>query len=73
VAKQLFLIAVMAMFIIIIGTFFIPSEPPKKEAADRRLDWIGAGIISLSLCLFSFSINQGGLVDRGWKHACTSP
>jgi len=67
-----FLPAGWALVVMVIGVSVIPSEPPKKETDDRRVDWVGAGIITFGLSLFSFSITQGGLVEGGWKNACES-
>jgi len=67
---QFFILAGLAFLAVILGALVIPQEPPKMNTKDRRVDWLGAGIIPLALSLFSFSITQGGLVTGGWHNAC---
>ncbi|ORX41202.1 major facilitator superfamily domain-containing protein [Kockovaella imperatae] len=48
--------------------FVIPMDKdPKRRLVDRRIDMIGAVLITLAISLLSFSITQGGLVHRGWR------
>ncbi|WWD15702.1 hypothetical protein CI109_100124 [Kwoniella shandongensis] len=57
----------LALFPLIVGWYVIPAEPPKVHVTNRRVDWIGAAIITSGLALFCFSITQSGLVENGWK------
>ena len=67
---QFFTFASLALVLAVTGTMVIPAEAPKKLVLDRRVDWLGAVIITFALSLFSFSITQGGLVRGGWTNAC---
>ncbi|KAK8870017.1 hypothetical protein IAR55_000587 [Kwoniella newhampshirensis] len=62
-----FILGGLALFPVVIGWFVIPDEPTKVHVANRRIDWIGAGIITSGLALFCFSITQSGLVENGWR------
>ncbi|WWC69719.1 uncharacterized protein I206_103662 [Kwoniella pini CBS 10737] len=63
-----FILAGLALIPIVAGTFVIPRDPPQTITAttNRRIDWLGAFLITAGLCLFSFAITQSGLVENGW-------
>ncbi|WVQ70376.1 uncharacterized protein L199_008603 [Kwoniella botswanensis] len=63
-----FILAGLALIPIVAGTFVIPHDPPKMVTAttNRRVDWLGAFLITAALSLFSFAITQSGLVENGW-------
>lgn len=46
----------------------VPRDPPQSDA-DRRVDWIGAAIITSSLVVLQFVLAQGQVV--GWATGCT--
>lgn len=41
--------------------------PDRGLDPDRRIDWIGAAIITIGLVLFQFSISDGESAPQGWK------
>ncbi|WWC61415.1 uncharacterized protein I303_103998 [Kwoniella dejecticola CBS 10117] len=63
-----FILAGLALIPIVAGAFVIPRDPPKMitTTTNRRVDWLGAFLITAGLCLFSFAITQSGLVQNGW-------
>lgn len=65
-----FFLAGLALLCVIMGYIVIPSELPRQQDVNRRIDWLGAAITTLALTLFIFSIVQGGLVQAGWQNAC---
>lgn len=66
-----FVLSGLALIPLILGAIVIPTVPRKvaadKESANRRIDWLGAFLITAALSLFSFSLTQSGLVENGWK------
>nr|XP_019043023.1 hypothetical protein I302_08733 [Kwoniella bestiolae CBS 10118]OCF21953.1 hypothetical protein I302_08733 [Kwoniella bestiolae CBS 10118] len=78
-----FLIAGFGILPIITGIIYIPSDdkitPSRASPSDisgndpngvdrsKKVDWIGAGLITVGLSLLLFSVTQAGLVERGWK------
>ena len=40
---------------------------------DRRVDWIGATMITSGLVLFTFAIGDGETAPRRWKTGCEHP
>ncbi|KAK6902648.1 hypothetical protein I203_107906 [Kwoniella mangroviensis CBS 8507] len=84
-----FLIAGFGILPIITGIFYIPSDekttPPRGQLTDipddpagkmeksRKVDWTGAGLITVGLSLLLFSFTQAGLVDEGWKTPYVPP
>ncbi|TXT15777.1 hypothetical protein VHUM_00280 [Vanrija humicola] len=41
--------------------------PDRGLDPDRRIDWIGAAVITVGLVLFQFSISDGESAPQGWK------
>ncbi|WVQ78177.1 hypothetical protein IAT38_000260 [Cryptococcus sp. DSM 104549] len=46
-----------------------PSETPDTpgRGGSRKVDWVGAGLVTLALTLLLFSVTQSGLVETGWR------
>ncbi|KAJ6480375.1 MFS general substrate transporter [Mycena sanguinolenta] len=63
-----FLFAGMAALCFIGGIFTIDSDIPSPDT-DRRIDWIGAFLITAGLALLLFVLGQGQLAPHGWKTA----
>ncbi|TDL21098.1 efflux transporter [Rickenella mellea] len=61
-----FLGAGLASLCFIGGCFTIDADPPSKEE-DRRVDWIGATLVTTGLVLITFVLGQGELAPQGWK------
>ncbi|TDL21101.1 MFS general substrate transporter [Rickenella mellea] len=61
-----FLSAGLASLCFIGGCFTIDADLPSKEE-DRRVDWIGATLVTTGLVLITFVLGQGELAPQGWK------
>lgn len=67
-----FILAGLSLFPVVGGVLSIPPEPSKKDNGNRRIDWMGAFLITAGLSLFSFALTQSGLVEKGWRTPCKS-
>ncbi|KAK6902850.1 efflux protein [Kwoniella mangroviensis CBS 10435] len=61
----LFLLAGLAFFISVVALFTIPSDVPHSD--DKRIDWIGAALVTVGLILLQFTISAGQTAPHGWK------
>jgi hypothetical protein len=50
--------------------FFVPRD--SVQAIDRRVDWIGGGLVTIGLILLNFVIADAQNASNGWKTWCTS-
>lgn len=49
------------------------ADKPSTETV-KRVDWIGASLITVGLVLIMFVLGQGELAPQGWKTPCeTAP
>ncbi|EGN99471.1 hypothetical protein SERLA73DRAFT_182421 [Serpula lacrymans var. lacrymans S7.3] len=48
------------------GIFSFDADKPSMEA-DRRVDWIGAGLVTVGLVLIVFVLSEGDIAPDGWK------
>ena len=68
-----YFLAGLASFIGIGAIFVIDSDATRLEAsptdmeADKRIDWIGGLVITAAVCLFTFSLTDSGIAERGWR------
>ncbi|WVQ98567.1 hypothetical protein IAU59_005694 [Kwoniella sp. CBS 9459] len=62
-----FILAGMALIPIVLGFFTIPNDQVKATpGGNRKIDWLGAFIITTALSLFTFALTQSGLTAKGW-------
>ncbi|TXT07461.1 hypothetical protein VHUM_03181 [Vanrija humicola] len=61
-----FVLGGLAVIPLVLGLFVIPRDLAKHQATDKRIDWLGGFLITAALCLFTFSITQSGIADKGW-------
>ncbi|WWC69544.1 uncharacterized protein I206_103486 [Kwoniella pini CBS 10737] len=61
----LFLLAGMAFAIACISLWTIPSDFSHSD--DKRVDWIGAALVTVGLILLQFTISAGETASNGWK------
>jgi MFS family permease len=59
-------------FAVAIAGYFV-VVPDRHLDTDRRVDWIGAGIITVGLVLLQFSISDAESAPNGWKTGCELP
>ncbi|OCH86167.1 efflux transporter [Obba rivulosa] len=51
----------------LIGSFLtIPKDHPSQEA-DRRIDWLGAFLVTAALTLIIFVLSDGTIAPQGWR------
>ena len=50
--------------------FFVPRD--SIQAIDRRVDWIGGGLVTIGLILLNFVIADAQNAANGWKTWCKS-
>jgi len=50
--------------------FFVPRD--SVQAIDRRVDWIGGGLVTIGLILLNFVIADAQNASNGWKTWCKS-
>ncbi|KAG8923575.1 hypothetical protein FRC00_006067 [Tulasnella sp. 408] len=66
-----------AMFFILCGmaalsaisVFLVVPKDVRDENRDKRVDWVGAGLVTASLVLLLFALAQGEVAPSGWKTA----
>ncbi|WRT66881.1 uncharacterized protein IL334_003844 [Kwoniella shivajii] len=63
-----FILAGLAIIPMVAGALVIPRDPPMSATSikNRKVDWLGAFLITAGLSLFSFAITQSGLVENGF-------
>ncbi|KAJ6585583.1 major facilitator superfamily domain-containing protein [Mycena capillaripes] len=61
-----FLIAGVACLCAVAGFLVIDPDVPSSEA-DKRVDWIGAFLVTTGLVLLVFVLGQGSAATNGWK------
>ncbi|WVQ98642.1 hypothetical protein IAU59_005773 [Kwoniella sp. CBS 9459] len=61
----LFLLAGLAFAIIGAAYFIVPSDLAHSE--DKRVDWLGAALVTVGLILLLFVISAGETAPQGWK------
>ncbi|EIW66522.1 hypothetical protein TREMEDRAFT_70106 [Tremella mesenterica DSM 1558] len=68
-AYLFYIIAGLAAIPCLLGLWIIPSDHRflRAQAGDRRIDWLGGGLVTTAVFLLSFSITESGQVASGWK------
>ncbi|ODN85062.1 hypothetical protein, variant [Cryptococcus amylolentus CBS 6039] len=63
-----FVDAGLALPALIGGVFLIPAEPARRSSVtNRKIDWVGAFLVTAGLSLFSFALTQSGVAAKGWS------
>lgn len=65
-----YLLAGLAVVVLITGLFSIDADLPSKET-DKRVDWIGAFLVTTGLVLIIFVLGQGEIAPHQWGTPCT--
>jgi len=60
-----YLIFGLSILTMICGFFTIDRDIPSTE--DRRVDWIGASLVTSGLVLIVFVLSDGSIAPQGWK------
>ena len=48
------------------------DRPEESQEADRRVDWLGAFLVTAGLVLIVFVLSDGEVAPNGWKTPCKS-
>ena len=51
------------------GAFSIDPDQPSTEI-DKRVDYIGAFLVTAGLTLIIFVLSDGSIAPRGWSTSC---
>jgi len=51
------------------GMFSFDADMPSRDVA-KRIDWIGAALVTIGLVLIVFVLGRGELAPQGWKTPC---
>lgn len=60
-----FLSSGLSVLVLLGGIFFIDNDLPSTER-DKRVDWIGAVLVTVALCLITFVLGEGELAPQRW-------
>ena len=52
----------------ILGFFVIEKDEPSTEK-DKRVDWIGATLVTTGLVLIVFVLSDSPTANKGWKNS----
>ncbi|KZO95200.1 efflux transporter [Calocera viscosa TUFC12733] len=64
--RSIFFVMAGIATITLVGAFLtFPPDAPLAE--DRRVDWLGAFLITVGLILFTFVLGEGEIAPRGWN------
>lgn len=69
----MFFVLVGMTFIAAAAVFLIVPKDKRDKNADRRVDWIGAALITASLVCLLFVLAQGEVATDGWATGCEWP
>jgi hypothetical protein len=61
----------MSALCVLGGILAVDSDVPSTEP-DRRVDWIGAFLVTAGVVLILFVLGQGQLAPHGWRTPCES-
>jgi predicted MFS family arabinose efflux permease len=64
-----YLIAGISCLCALGGFLVIDADVPSTEK-DKRVDWMGAFLVTTGLVLLVFVLGQGSLATNGWKTGC---
>jgi len=51
-------------------TSFVFVPPDVLQTVDKRIDWVGAALVTVGLILLQFVISDGQNAPHGWKTGC---
>jgi hypothetical protein len=67
----LFLFAAVNVLCFIGGALCIDKDIP-HPVDDRKVDWLGAVVITVALVFILFVLGEGEKAPKGWATGCTS-
>lgn len=66
----LWTIAALAAGIAAIAIVWTPKDKITQTVTDKRVDWVGAALVTVGLILMMFAISDGETALRGWGTGC---
>ncbi|EMD33363.1 hypothetical protein CERSUDRAFT_142330 [Gelatoporia subvermispora B] len=51
----------------LIGSFFTIPADQRSQETDRRVDWLGAFLVTAALTLIIFALSDGTIAPKGWR------
>ncbi|WVQ98641.1 hypothetical protein IAU59_005772 [Kwoniella sp. CBS 9459] len=63
--SALFFLAGLGALTLIAACLLVP--PDRGHADDKRVDWIGAGLVTIGLVMLQFAIGDGQVAPQGWR------
>jgi predicted MFS family arabinose efflux permease len=69
--SSFYLLAGLTMLCFIGGVVSIDEDVPSNEV-DKRVDWIGAFLVTAGLVLIVFVLGEGEYAPQQWRTPCTS-
>ena len=60
-----FLLAGLGCFNFLAGAIIFPLDPPRPLNEPRGVDWVGAVLITVGLCLLTFGLADGESAPQG--------
>ena len=64
----LWILAGLTLAVAILAFFFVPAD--NLKTVDKRIDWIGAGFVTVGLILLQFVVSEGPAAPQGWRTSC---
>lgn len=58
----------LAALTAILGFLLFPAD--ESNVSDKRIDWMGAGLITVGLVLLQYVLSGGEAAPNGWKTGC---
>ena len=68
--SSFYLLSGLVFTILLCGLYSIDPDLPSQET-DKRVDWIGAFLVTTGLVLIVFVFGQGEVAPRQWATPCT--
>ena len=66
----LWTIAALAAGIAAIAIIWTPKDKITQTVTDKRVDWVGAALVTVGMILMMFAISDGETAPRGWGTGC---
>ena len=67
--SSFYLLSGVTFLSFVVGVIYIDNDVPSGEV-DKRVDWLGAFIVTVGLILIIFTLSQGTNTLRGWATPC---
>ena len=62
-------IAALSAALSVIAIIWVPKD--NVNVVDKRVDWIGAALVTVGLIFVMFVVSDGSTAPNGWATSCT--